>query len=98
MNISTRKLWYLHTAILAAALSPFIVSTVYAEIGPSSAHERANDAYQLRKDRAKANHDKVLPAHPDNGDEALYGNRLIVIQRACLTTHLESLMPRDTTH
>lgn len=76
MNISTRKLGYLHTAILAAALSPFIVSTVYAEIGPSSAHERANDAYQLRKDRAKANHDKVLPAHPDNGDEALYGNRL----------------------
>lgn len=46
---------------------------VHAEIGPLSDVERAEKAYQLRIDAATRNLNDPLPAHPDNGDEALPG-------------------------
>jgi len=42
-------------------------------IGPLSDSDRAQHAYQLRADAAMRNLMEPLPAHPDNGDEALPG-------------------------
>jgi hypothetical protein len=47
-----------------------------AEIGPLTAHQRANAALELRVEAALANRSLPLPPHPDNGDDALYLNRI----------------------
>lgn len=57
-------------------LSVFGGSVSADEIGPVSANDRAEQAYKLRKELAKRNSELALPAHPDNGDEAVYANRL----------------------
>jgi hypothetical protein len=37
---------------------------------------RRNSAYRIRSDAAKADRALAIPAHPNNGDEALYSNRI----------------------
>ena len=54
-----------------------IPSTVYAEaIGPLAPQQRAIEARKLRTEAAQKNFLEPLPAHPDNGDENTYLNKI----------------------
>lgn len=61
---------------LLLCLATLSGSVLADAIGPVSAKDRAEQAYKLRKEIAKRNFELVLPAHPDNGDEAAYASRL----------------------
>lgn len=66
---------------VAAALATSAVPTLErtaeaAEIGPEIGSARLNSAYQLRIDAANRMFAVGMPAHPCNGDEALYANRI----------------------
>lgn len=47
-----------------------------AELGPVKAKQRSQQAYHLRKEAAQFQRNLPLPAHPDNGDETRYANRI----------------------
>jgi len=47
-----------------------------AELGPVKDKQRRQQAYHLRKEAAQFQRDLPLPAHPDNGDETRYANRI----------------------
>lgn len=47
-----------------------------AELGPVTGNQRANAAYQLRKELARRNHDVPAPRQSVNGDDARYADRL----------------------
>jgi hypothetical protein len=65
------------TASLWGALTASAWSVaVQAEIGPLTAYERANAAFELRVEAAIANRNLPLPPHPDNGDDARYSDRI----------------------
>jgi len=51
-------------------------SAVAAELGPVTGNQRANAAYQLRKDLARRNHDVPAPHQSTNRDDARYADRL----------------------
>ncbi len=64
-------------SLSALVIGAIITTPVLADaIGPVSAEQRALQAYQLRVDAAARNQSEPLPAHPDNGDEALYADHL----------------------
>jgi hypothetical protein len=62
-------------AIAVALLLPVVPVQAY-EIGPLNPPQRANQAYRLRHDAAVRNLTLPLLAHPDNGDEIRYPNRI----------------------
>src|SRR5262245_16304168 len=47
-----------------------------AEIGPLNAHQRRNEAYEVRHKVALNQKNLPLTEHPDNGDESLYANKI----------------------
>ncbi len=47
-----------------------------AETGLSNGHQRRAEAFRVRQEAALMGMNQPLPAHPDNGDEALYPNRI----------------------
>jgi len=47
-----------------------------AEVGPSNGAARRDQAFQVREDAAQFQHQLPIAAHPDNGDEALYPNKI----------------------
>ena len=47
-----------------------------AEVGPSNGAARRDQAFQVREDAAQFQHQLPIAAHPDNGDEALYANKI----------------------
>jgi membrane-associated phospholipid phosphatase len=51
-------------------------SSAAAEIGPQSGKQRRDTAWQVRKAAADYNRSLPVPAHPDNGDEARYPNKI----------------------
>ena len=57
----------------AIGLQPLLGSEVSAaEIGPLLGDERADQALEIREAAAQVERAVSIPAHPDNGDEALY--------------------------
>ena len=74
-HIRRRKL--MSGIALAVYMAGACLSTVQAEaIGPQSDKERAFDAFKLRYGAAVKNLLQPLPAHPNNGDDQFYANRL----------------------
>jgi hypothetical protein len=47
-----------------------------AEVGPSTGAARRDQAFQVREDAAQFQHQLPVATHPDNGDEALYPNKI----------------------
>jgi hypothetical protein len=47
-----------------------------AEIGPVGRKKRRKRAYRLRQKAAEFQRNLLLPAHPTNGDEELYLNKI----------------------
>ena len=47
-----------------------------AEVGPSTGAARRDQAFQVREDAAQFQHQLPIAVHPDNGDEALYPNKI----------------------
>jgi hypothetical protein len=47
-----------------------------AEIGPLSAQQRREYAFEVRDKAALYPKNLPLPEHPDNGDESLYANKI----------------------
>ena len=47
-----------------------------AEVGPSTGAARRDQAFQVRQDAAQFQHQLPIAVHPDNGDEALYPNKI----------------------
>ena len=54
------------------------VGTTAAEaaIGPDKPKKRRERAYKIRRDTARFQRDLPLPEHLDNGDEALFANKI----------------------
>jgi hypothetical protein len=47
-----------------------------AEVGPATGTARSDQALQVRQNAAEFQHHLLIPDHPDNGDEALYANKI----------------------
>ena len=47
-----------------------------AEIGPETALQRRDEAYEIRHEAAVAEKNQPLAAHPDNGDDAFFVNKI----------------------
>lgn len=60
----------------AAAAAPEIAAKPEAGGGASSGMTRRNQSFALRLDAAKMEKAVPIPAHPVNGDETLYANRI----------------------
>src|SRR6266571_8235172 len=61
----------------AISLSPVLGSkSVKAEAATVLGRQRAIEAYDLRKDAALAEYHLPIVAHPNNGDEDLYSNKI----------------------
>lgn len=66
-------------AVQAVGLSSLGMDTSTAEaaeIGRDKPKKRRERAYKIRRDAARFQHDIPLPDHPDNGDEALFANKI----------------------
>lgn len=65
-----------HDAIISAKGLPA------AEIGPAIGTQRADRALNVRIAAARFEREQPLPGHPDNGDEALYPNKIASYSKA----------------
>jgi membrane-associated phospholipid phosphatase len=67
-------------AASVVGLSPFSetkgTAVEAAEVGPRSPQQRRNRAYRIRHEAAINEKEIPLPAHPTNGDEELYTNKI----------------------
>ena len=52
------------------------ITAVEAAIGPDRPKKRRSLAYRVRRDTARSQRDLPLPEHLDNGDEALFANKI----------------------
>jgi membrane-associated phospholipid phosphatase len=64
------------SAATGAELDPAAGEEVEEAARAGTGIERRNACWQFRKSAADFNRSRALPAHPDNGDEARYANRL----------------------
>ena len=64
------------TNLMAGEKAPSAVAVKRLQNSNSDAVARRNEAYQIRIGAAQEEKALDLPAHPDNGDEALYPNRI----------------------
>ncbi len=62
-------------SLIASVVLALGTANAFAEIGPLTQQQRAEEAYEIRKEAAKANLERQSVAHPDNGDEARYPTR-----------------------
>jgi len=58
------------------------VTAEAAEIGPQTAEQRADEAYNIRVQAALEERQLPLPSHPTNGDEELYANKIANYSKA----------------
>ena len=59
-----------------------IATAEAAEIGPVTAEQRADQAYNVRVAAALDQRQQPLPSHPTNGDEELYANKIANYSKA----------------
>src|SRR5262245_50776230 len=64
-------------AVLGMGITGLSLDSANAsEVGPIGNETRANRAFQIRQQAAIEQKQLPLPEHPDNGDEALFPNKI----------------------